>query len=303
MGTGLASLDVVRYVAAHHPKLPITMTSRSANLPSVRGTMIDIKFNYLTKEKLNEIKKIHFGNAPLDTLVSLFLKECDDYNIDFIKLVKRRTGNHIQDLKYDLNNPKEMGIFQSIIEHLKENLNWIWNSLSIEDQYRFNNKYSKIIQLNSNPMPPRTAKLIIQLIENESLILKKGLDDIVYNNNLYHFSYNNQEIKDVFNVVINATGAKNHLSELDEDDQLMKNLENRQIVQAHPMGGIQIIPETNQVISPRFGTLTNMIAIGQMTNGVNKLRNGVKMIVEQVANTVSQLYEVLESYEQQNHLN
>ncbi|GJF37701.1 hypothetical protein SA19023_24560 [Staphylococcus argenteus] len=129
------------------------------------------------------------------------------------------------------------------------------------------------------------------------------MDDIVYNNNLYHFSYNNQEIKDVFNVVINATGAKNHLSELDEDDQLMKNLENRQIVQAHPMGGIQIIPETNQVISPRFGTLTNMIAIGQMTNGVNKLRNGVKMIVEQVANTVSQLYEVLESYEQQNHLN
>ncbi|UMT79892.1 FAD/NAD(P)-binding protein [Staphylococcus roterodami] len=298
VGTGLACLDVVRYVAAHHPKLPITMTSRSANLPSVRGTMIDIKFNYLTKEKLNEIKKIHFGNAPLDTLVSLFLKECDDYNIDFIKLVKRRTGNHIQDLKFDLNNPKEMGIFQSIIEHLKENLNWIWNSLSIEDQYQFNNKYSKIIQLNSNPMPPRTAKLIIQLIENGSLILKKGLEDVVYNNKLYQFSYKNQETKDVFNVVINATGAKNHLSELDEDDQLMKNLENRQIVQAHPMGGIQIIPETNQVISPRFGTLTNMIAIGQMTNGVNKLRNGVKMIVEQVANTVSQLYEVLESYEQ-----
>lgn len=42
------------------------------------------------------------------------------------------------------------------------------------------------------------------------------------------------------------------------------------------MGGIQIIPETNQVISPRYGTLNNMIAIGQVTNGVNKLRNGVK---------------------------
>ncbi len=40
-----------------------------------------------------------------------------------------------------------------------------------------------------------------------------------------------------------------------------------------------------------------MIAIGQMTNGVNKLRNGVKMIVEQVAHTVSQLYDALESNE------
>ena len=37
IGTGLASLDAVRYVAAHHPSLPITMTSRSAALPSVRG--------------------------------------------------------------------------------------------------------------------------------------------------------------------------------------------------------------------------------------------------------------------------
>ncbi len=50
------------------------MTSRSAHLPSVRGTMIDVTFKYLTKDKLNDIKKHHFGNAPLDTLVSLFLK-------------------------------------------------------------------------------------------------------------------------------------------------------------------------------------------------------------------------------------
>lgn len=76
-------------------------------------------------------------------------------------------------MKYDLARPTEMGIFQSMIEHLKENLNWIWNSLSIEDQHQFNQKYSKIIQLNSNPMPPRTAELIIELIENKSLILKK----------------------------------------------------------------------------------------------------------------------------------
>ncbi len=116
---------------------------------------------------------------------------------------------------------------------------------------------------------------------------------------LQSVSYKNQESVDIYKVVINATGAKSHLNELDQDDQLIKNLENRQIVQAHPMGGIQIIPETNQVISPRFGTLTNMIAIGQMTNGVNKLRNGVKMIVEQVAHTVSQLYDALESNEQE----
>ena len=109
----------------------------------------------------------------MDQAVALFLKECEDYGIDFQKLIHRRTGNHIQDLKYDLEHETEMGIFQSIIEYLKENLNWIWNSLSVKDQEEFNRKYTKMIQLNSNPMPPRTAKLLIQLIQKVSLKLKE----------------------------------------------------------------------------------------------------------------------------------
>ena len=291
IGTGLASLDAVRYVAAHHPNLPITMTSRSASLPSVRGKMIDIQFTHLTKDHFNGIKENNYGNVPLDKAVALFLKECEDYEIDFQKLVNRRTGHHIKDLQFYLNNETEMGVFQSIIEHLKENLDWIWNSLSLRDQELFNQKYSKMIQLNSNPMPPRTAKLLIQLIEEGYLEIKKDLEDIQHDNNQFYLKFNNEyQETELFDVVINATGSKTHLGQLDEDDQLMLNLENRQIVQRHPMGGIQIIPETNQVISPRYGTLTNVIAIGQMTNGVNKLRNGVKMIVDQVVNTVSHLY-------------
>ena len=291
IGTGLASLDAVRYVAAHHPFLPITMTSRSAALPSVRGKMTKIQFTHLTKSRFNGIMKKHFGNVPLEKAVSLFLKECEDYGIDFNKLIYRRTGNHVKDLEYDLKHEEEMGIFQSIIEHLKENLNWIWNSLSVKDQETFNRKYTKIIQLNSNPMPPRTARLLIKLIQNNELVIKKGLEDIVHKNEQFMLKYNDTtQNYELFDIVINATGSKTHLSQLDEDDQLILNLENRQIVQRHPMGGIQIIPETNQVISPRYGTLKNVIAIGQMTNGVNKLRNGVKMIVNQVVDTVSQLY-------------
>lgn len=57
--------------------------------------------------------------CSIDQAVALFLKECEDYGIDFQKLIHRRTGNHIQDLKYDLEHETEMGIFQSIIEYLK----------------------------------------------------------------------------------------------------------------------------------------------------------------------------------------
>ena len=72
--------------------------------------------------------------------------------------------------------------------------------------------------------------------------------------------------------MINATGPKTQLKDLDDDDAFIVDIANRQIVQPHPMGGIQIVPETNQVISPRHGTLPHLIAIGQITNGINQAR-------------------------------
>ena len=253
--------------------------------------MVDIEFKYLTKQKFNELKGKHFGNVPLEIAFELFQQECEDRNIELDKLIHRRTGNTIKDLQYDLERANEIGVFQSLIENVKENLNWIWNSFSREDQQAFDKRFSKHIQLNSNPMPPRTAELIIKLIRNQSLIIKRGLEDIKHTDDGYLLKFKDERQPKPYDVIINSTGSKTHLSDLDDEDQLILNLQNRQIVQPHPMGGIQIIPETNQVISPRYGTLNNMIAIGQVTNGVNKLRNGVKMIVDQAVSSVNYMYD------------
>lgn len=290
IGTGLASLDVIRFVTAHHPNLPITVTSRKGHLPSVRGNMPEIQFKYLTPEKFNEIKKECFGNVPLDEALALFKKDCEYYDIPLEELVHRRQGDPILDLTYDLQHAEALGKFQSILELTKENLNWIWNSFSREDQKIFLEKYQSILKENSNPMPPRTAKLIIDHIEKGQIEIKKGLEDVKYDGHQFCFKYEDDfKAIDKFDIVINATGSKSHLSELDQDDQLILNLENRQVVQAHPLGGIQIIPETNQIISPRYGTLKNMFALGQVTNGINQSRNGVMMIVKQAVSVVENL--------------
>ena len=78
------------------------------------------------------------------------------------------------DLTYDLQHAEVLGKFQSILELTKENLNWIWNSFSREDQKIFLEKYQSILKENSNPMPPRTAKLIIDHIEKGQIEIKKG---------------------------------------------------------------------------------------------------------------------------------
>ncbi|WP_412521186.1 FAD/NAD(P)-binding protein [Staphylococcus simulans] len=291
IGTGLSSLDVIRYVVKHHPNLPLTAVSRRGALPSVRGEMPDITLKHLTKDNFNEIIKSHFGVVPLERAIQLFKQECEDLNIPLQQLINRKVGDPIKDLKYDLAHPEILGVFQSLLETIKENMNWIWNSLSIEDQRTFMKDYMPIMKANSNPMPPRTARLIIEEIEAGHLLIKSGLEKVTQENDAFIFKYKDSDASEQYNVVINATGPRTQLKDLDDDDAFLIDIANRQIVQAHPMGGIQIVPETNQVISPRYGTLPHLIAIGQITNGINQARNGVNMIVRQSVQAVKSLYE------------
>ncbi|ARJ50057.1 FAD/NAD(P)-binding protein [Staphylococcus lutrae] len=295
LGTGLASLDVVRYALAHHQHKPIILASRTGKLPSVRGDMQSITFKYITVEKFDEIKAENMGVVPLEMAVNLFKKEFEDRDIPLEKLLKRRKYDSIYDLKYDLNHPKEVGALQSMFEALKENMDWIWNSLSRDDQAHFLNKYHRYLKENTNPMPRETAQQLIKEIEAGHLHVLSGLSHVRRYYGKYRLRFKNVTEEMKVDVMINATGPKKHLSQLDEDDALLIDLENRQIIQPHPQGGIQIVPSTNEVISPLYGTLKNMRAMGQITNGVNFERNGVNMIVQQAVRAVENLYETYQA--------
>lgn len=92
--------------------------------------------------------------------------------------MKRRKYDAIRDLNYDLNHPEEVGALQSMFETLKENMNWIWNSLSREDQEQFINKYHRYMKENTNPMPRETAQLLVEEIKAGHLQVLSGLEHV-----------------------------------------------------------------------------------------------------------------------------
>ncbi|MGV3043028.1 FAD/NAD(P)-binding protein [Staphylococcus rostri] len=297
IGTGLASLDVIRYVLNHHNK-KLLIASRGGQLPSVRGDMREVDLRYLTKEQFDALKRAHMGVVPLNDVIALFRKECEALDIPLEQLLYRRTGNVEQDLKYDLAHTEILGRLQSLLMAVKDNMDWIWNSLTQADQQAYLDRYHQYVKENSNPMPRDTAKLILSALRNGMLEVCSGLENVEHKHGRYHLKFDDAGRQCVVDVVINATGPKTRLDQLDESDALLLDLADKQIVQAHPMGGIQIVPETNEVISPRYGTLSNMRAIGQVTNGVNFQRNAVTMIVQQAVKTVGQLYQHLEQQQQ-----
>ncbi|EKU50284.1 FAD/NAD(P)-binding protein [Staphylococcus massiliensis] len=294
IGTGLASIDVVRYVLKHHDKMPVTIASRGGKLPSVRGTKYDIELQHLTQDNFQKLKLKNFGVVPLNEVLDLFKKECDTLGIPLKKLLHRKQGNPVRDLNYDLRHADEVGLFQSLIEEIKENMNWIWNSLSKEDQKLFHTEYNGYLKDNANPMPTSTAKLLIDEIQMGRLSIKKGVENVRHYYGKFRIKYKGVRDEVRYDVLINATGPKTHLDELDSDDALVQDIYNRQIVQPHPMGGVQIVPATNEVISSKYGTLSDFRVIGQLTNGVNYQRNSVTMILQQVRTAVESLYKTVD---------
>src|SRR5699024_4099378 len=82
IGTGLSSVDVIRYVMENHKQFPIVVTSRHAQFPTVRGINHHIKLKYICVEEVEKIKKIHKGIAPLFEIEELCKKECAYKNIE-----------------------------------------------------------------------------------------------------------------------------------------------------------------------------------------------------------------------------
>lgn len=290
IGTGLSAVDVIRYVMDNHKKMPIVVTSRNADFPTVRGKKYDIQLKHINSKEIEHLKKIHKGTIPLKSVTSLLEKECDAQNINVNKMVNRFKKDNVYNLKYDLKNEDEVGHFQSFIEELKHHIAPIWNAMTIEDKQMFLKKYGKHFKRNTNPMPQSSAKQLINWIENGDLIVKEGLENIRKYYGKFRLKYKNEETEDSYHFVINATGPKKHISELDEEEHLIQVLENKQIVAAHPFGGVLVMPFSNEIISPKFGTMPNLKVIGQLTTGVNFDANGVSLIVNQTKNAVEDFY-------------
>ncbi|WP_239749306.1 FAD/NAD(P)-binding protein [Mammaliicoccus sp. H-M34] len=294
IGTGLSSVDVIRYVMENHKRLPLVVTSRNAQFPSVRGIRHEIDLKYINDKAIEKFKKSHKGVVPLKDVEKLFEKECEYQNINLQKMLYRFKKDNVYNMKYDLRHEDEVGHFQSFIEEVKHHMIPLWNAMTIDDKKAFLDKYGHHFKRNANPMPQSSAKQLIDWIENGDIIVKEGLENVRKYYGKFRIKYKNVENEDSYHYVINATGPKKHLSELTEGEHFIKGLENKQIIAAHPFGGILVLPYTNEVISPKFGTMPNLKVIGQLTTGVNFDVNGVSLLVDQSVRAVKDLYIELE---------
>lgn len=284
IGTGLSSVDIARYFIAHSNN-KLLLFSRDGQVQSVRGTMQEISFKYLTLKKLEKVKAKNNGFIPLEELVTRFNKEIDALNIDLEKL-KINRQNPVRAMTFDLKNAELVGLMQSVVLEIVHIASYIWPFMTRSDKAIYLNEYAPILDAYANPMPEGTAAELLDAIARGQIEIISDMTDVAYKYNKFRIYTKSDEYR--VHYVINATGPAKHFKDAVEPNPLIANLLNQDLLIEHPDGGFYVTPIDNRVIS-KDGVLQNCFMLGQKTSGVNFLNNGIMELIDEGKRTVSAL--------------
>lgn len=285
IGAGLSAIDCIRYLILEGKKEKVFMFSRSGEMPSVRGEYANIELKHFTKENLKTM--INNDEIPLNSLKQLFLEEMKSNNVDY-GLLKRRTANTIEDLKYDLEHSEAVGRLHHLIMALNPVFSEVFQYLSRNDKKIFMEKYHPYIDENHSPMPTEAAKKLIEWISEDKLIIVDGMEQVNHEDR-FSIQTDENELYEV-DTLINATGPVKRISK--DLDGLIGALYNHQMIGENEFGGIMVDRNRN-VISPNAGTMERMFALGALTVGADYMSTSVWLLIKNTKKLSDQFYDRL----------
>lgn len=272
IGTGLSAIDCVRYLIMEQSVSKVHLFSRSGDMPSVRGARHDLKIKFFTEEEVDSY--IEDDLISLDKIIKLFKKEMDAQNIDE-NLFYRHPESTLDDLKYDIHHTNEVGKLQYLIIAVNPLFSRVFPYLSKSDKSRFMTEVHPLIDKNHSPMPLEVARQLVDWAEAGRVSIVDGIEEVEAGR---QFEVRTDEDKTFkMDYLINATGPIKNINK--ETAAVIVNLIDRMLIAPSELGGL-IVDKEHRVISPRYGTLRDMYAIGHLTFSSDYMSNTVDILVQ-----------------------
>ena len=285
IGTGLTSIDVMRFLKSHNKGYRIQFFSRTGKFPLYRELESELTLDYLTMENLNRAKKEHNGHVPLDTIKEWFYLECFSKEIDVKKLQFLYGKGTKEQLKTQLVDENQLSALQTIIYKFDPCLADFLHALTIKDKKLFFSLYEPMLNHFRTPMPKESLQSLLAWWDNGEVEVIGGLENIEVTKSGFKMIAANK--KEVFvEYLINATGHDFSMKPSLYQTELINQLIDETIVQSSDFGGIQVTWPSAEVISPRYGHLKGFYAHGQLIKGtqyVNSAR-AIMLRAHQVVN-------------------
>lgn len=283
IGTGLSAIDCVRYLIMEQSIDGVRLFSRSGDMPSVRGTSYNLKIQYFTEEAVDAY--IENDLISLDKIIELFRKEMSAQGVDE-KLFYRHPESTLDDLKYDIHHVDEVGKLQYLIIAVNPLFSRVFPYFSKSDKRRFMKEIHPLIDKNHSPMPLEVARQLVEWAEAGRVVIIDGIEKVEADAQFEVMTESNESFK--VDYLINATGPLKDINK--ESAPLIVNLVDRMLIASSGLGGL-IVDKEHRVISPRYGTLRHMYAIGHLTFSSDYMSNTVNILVKNTKLMVDSIME------------
>lgn len=267
IGTGLAAVDVIKWFSSN-TSAKLVAFSRSNYFPTIRilnGSPID--WQYLTQDNLEKLLAYPHQTVPFKAFETLFKQELTALGLEnWETLTDHLIIPGIEGLSLALDYPQHFFKLQHLASRVADWFTDLWPRLTQSDRQYYTDTYGKFIVNLRNPMPAISAQPILEAATQKRLSLIPNVTDITANAKGFDITTQDGVSLQVSRV-INATGYQLTPQNITKASSLLQSLLDQRLLQIDDQGGISVLAETAQVISPRYGTIPNLYAHGALING------------------------------------
>ncbi|MET3558262.1 putative NAD(P)/FAD-binding protein YdhS [Streptococcus rupicaprae] len=266
IGTGLAAVDVLKWLLSQ-PETTVMAFSRSNYFPTVRILAgKPLHWEVMTDAKLDQLcQEAHFS---FETFEALLLGELQALGFeDWAKVCETYLGPGIDGLDLAKKYPEELYQLQQLASRVADWLTDLWPLMTRSDRKKYQDTYEKEIINLRNPMPEISAEAILEASRSGRLGLLDQVTDVSETEHGFKIQAETGKVYHAAHL-INATGYHLKSSNQDRATALLRDLLDQRLIQIDEQGGLSVLAETAQVISPRFGLLPTLFAYGELVNGV-----------------------------------
>jgi amino acid adenylation domain-containing protein len=274
IGTRLTAIDIAVRLLNQGHRGQIIMASRSGLLPAVLAKKIPpYPLQHLALDATS-------GRIKLSVLINLFFKEISVAQgklCNFSSIVKSyKDITPLEWLRREIDqSEKGLKPWQQVLFSLYPRLPTIWSRMSLLDQKKFLLEYNSTFMTYLAAFPRENADRIQGLLESGQLKILGGLQAIKQQEGKYILQGGNgvAETKYLFN----ATGPGYNVSR----QALYSRMLRQGLICQHPLGGLDVHPQTLQVLTPQRQLNSRLFAVGEPTKGIKLATTDMGSVAEQ----------------------
>ncbi|MEN1938916.1 FAD/NAD(P)-binding protein [Paenibacillus sp. 102] len=293
LGSSLTAIDICLALKENGHVGRLDMLSRRGELPSVRGEIELYKLKYLTRDSLIQLLLSRDGKITLRDIARLIKEEFDVLDLEwkYIFLPNYKDTDIKKRLEAEIRNSKIQGSWQSILLAMNEIIEEYWHFLNEKDKKVYLDKYDSIFQSRRNPMPITNAIKILKLMNDEQLLIKKGITNInCQKDHTFCAQFNNGEYV-MYDWIINATGPTKNLNKLC-GSKLVESLIRDGYAVTDTYGGLKTEFSSGTLIGKNGELNKGLRALGHITCGTYYYTSSMEMIAKHakaIAEDISEL--------------